>query len=449
MTRVSIPGDVPTTADERFAQRLDAWTTAAHLTFVDDATAARYQERCRWIRDAVELRDSVVPVCPGFQHYPIRAAGLTATDATYNFALLGRAYLDFHAEFMPDIVTIEPFLPGAAFDLLDCRQWAWPGHGVGVDGAFQFVEGEYMDADEYELLIDDPTSFWLTRYLPRVFPQLEALGHLPPLGDFDVANVMATIAELASAEARTMAGTIGRACDAAAAWMDGTTAAIDGVTIALGLPALYGATLLAPYDVVADFLRGARATMMDTIRRPDQLRQVLERLAPRLVRQAVRAVDDSGLPFVLIPLHWGSDGFMSEASFRELYWPTLKAVILGCMDAGVVPFIWTEADYTTRLPIIADPDIPSGRVVWAFENTDMRAAKDALGGLQCVAGNLPVSLLAVGSPADVEAAVGELIAAAAPGGGYIFSTGSSIDEARPENVAAMIHSAKALSGRED
>ena len=39
--------------------------------------------------------------------------------------------------------------PGDALEAMGCKQIKWPGDGVGPNQTFQFVEDEYMLADEY------------------------------------------------------------------------------------------------------------------------------------------------------------------------------------------------------------------------------------------------------------------------------------------------------------
>jgi uroporphyrinogen-III decarboxylase len=57
-------------------------------------------------------------------------------------------------------------------------------------------------------------------------------------------------------------------------------------------------------------------------------------------------------------------------------------------------------------------------------------------------GNVPSPLLQVGSVTEVEEYCRKLIETCGKGGGFILSNGSSIDEAKPENVKAMIDSVK-------
>ena len=137
---------------------MSAWATAERIEFSGERAQATHRQRCAWIRDAIELRESVVPVCPSFLHFPIRQAGFTTRTVTYDLSALASAYKAFHREHMPDSVSMEPLMPGRVFDILGCRQWEWPGHGLPDDAAFQWVEDEYMRDDEYELLIADPDA---------------------------------------------------------------------------------------------------------------------------------------------------------------------------------------------------------------------------------------------------------------------------------------------------
>ncbi len=72
----------------------------------------------------------------------------------------------------------------------------------------------------------------------------------------------------------------------------------------------------------------------------------------------------------------------------------------------------------------------------------MRKAKEILGNHMCIMGNVPSSLLQTGTPEDVKDYCRKLINDVAPGGGFILSQRSSIDEANPENIKAMVKAAR-------
>ena len=57
-------------------------------------------------------------------------------------------------------------------------------------------------------------------------------------------------------------------------------------------------------------------------------------------------------------------------------------------------------------------------------------------------GNVPLSLLQLGTPEQVTQCCHALIDAAASGGGYVLDAGAALDEAKDANVRAMFQAAK-------
>ena len=98
--------------------------------------------------------------------------------------------------------------------------------------------------------------------------------------------------------------------------------------------------------------------------------------------------------------------------------------------------MFAEGGYNSRLECISD--LPKGRTVWLFDHTDMSRAKETLGNVACIAGNVPLSLLGTGTPDDVKAYCKKLIDVVGKGGGFIMDSSTTIDDAKPENVRAMI-----------
>jgi uroporphyrinogen-III decarboxylase len=127
---------------------------------------------------------------------------------------------------------------------------------------------------------------------------------------------------------------------------------------------------------------------------------------------------------------------MSDEQYRIFYWPTLKKMIAGYIEQGLVPFLFAEGGYTSRLDVIRD--IPAGKVIWHFDFTDMGLAKEALKGIACIAGNVPISLLNTGTAGEVKEYCKTLIDTAGKDGGFIMASGGVIDKAKPENVRTMI-----------
>jgi len=171
---------------------------------------------------------------------------------------------------------------------------------------------------------------------------------------------------------------------------------------------------------------------------PDKLLEALDKVYKLLIRAALKVPRLPGVHLVFIPLHKGLDGFMSEAQFKTFFWPTLKRIMLDLIEAAYTPCPLWEGRCDSRLEIIAD--IPKGKAVYWFEQSDVIKAKEVLGDRICIRGNVPASLLNLGSPEEVRAYCRNLIEKVGKGGGFILDGATGIpDEAKPENVKAMVN----------
>jgi hypothetical protein len=329
---------------------------------------------------------------------------------------------------------------GPLLETLDSRELKWPGHGVSSDQAYQFVEKENMKAEEYDDFLFDPTGFFLRRFLPRIYGTLEPLEMLPALPSIYYTRFLTGSAVFARPE---VAGALGALINAGgeAQRMLAKARAFSEDMKALGYPSLAGGVAYAPYDYLGDYLRGTRGIMLDLYRRPDKVLEAMEKLQPFIIEGATTMARATGGPFIFMPMHKGLDGFMSPDQFKTFFWPPLKRVLLTLIDEGLTPLILWEGDCTSRLETIGD--IPPGKVIYWLERTDIFRAKEILGDRVCLEGNVPASLLCVGSPVEVEDYCRKLIERVGKGGGFIMDGGTGIpDEAKPENVRAMVDTTK-------
>jgi len=149
---------------------------------VDKTPEQLYKERAKRVEDAIQLKvPDRVPVVISLSFFPAKYTGVTCEDAFYNPAKWREAVKKTLVDFAPDIGSPGGASSGGALEALDFKQMLWPGHGVSPHHTFQFVEGEYMKADEYDTLLQDPSGYILHTHLPRVCGNLASLQHLPPL----------------------------------------------------------------------------------------------------------------------------------------------------------------------------------------------------------------------------------------------------------------------------
>ena len=391
-----------------------------------------FQERSQRIEDAIQLKKpDRVPVVLNISYFPAKYTGITCADAFYNPAKWKEAILKTVADMEPDSCNVTGPMSGTALEVLDHKQLVWPGHGVSPYHTHQFVEGEYMKADEYDAFLEDPTDYLIRTYLPRTNGALEIFAKMPHMSVllFGVTSILGM---------PDLDGAIKAMAKARHEIMDWNAVmdTLDSDVQQLGFPTWSRIATFTPFDVISDRLRGMRGSMLDMYRQPDKLIKTCERLLPIVLRSAISRAKASGNLKSFIPLHRGAEGFMSAKQFETFYWPTFKALLIGMIDAGVIPCPFFEGDYTSRLNYLAE--LPKGKIVGHFDNSDIKKVKELVGDTMCIMGNVPSSLLQTGTQQDVKEYCKKLIDDIAPGGGFIMAPRSSIDEAKPENIRTMI-----------
>lgn len=73
-----------------------------------------------------------------------------------------------------------------------------------------------------------------------------------------------------------------------------------------------------------------------------------------------------------------------------------------------------------------------------FDSSAIFKAKKVLNGHMCIKVNVPASLLQMGTTQDVENYCNRLIDIVGKDGGFIMAPRSTPDEAKPENLKAMV-----------
>ena len=408
--------------------------------------AAAYAERMKRIMDAVELRQpDRTPIAFFSTFWAARYGGISYRQAMYDYDTMGeltkRAVLELQPDFyiMPHQLT----LLGPIMDQLGYKQLQWPGHGTDVNASYEYLDHEYMKPEEYDDYLLDPTGYFLSQYLPRVGEAFEGLADLPIIPALYYIRLMVGIRPFSKPSVVESLARIQKTAEEVDRLML-HSANFAKEMAALGFPLSHGAGSIAPFDFFGDYLRGSKGIMLDMFRRKDKLLAAMERALHFILKQAILGAKASPSKFVFIPLHWGLDGFMSLAQFKTFYWPGLRKLILGLIEADLIPVLLWEGDCTSRLETIAD--IPRGKAVYWFERTDLLKAKEVLGDVVCLRGNVPTSMMVTGTPDQVDAYCRRLIEKAGKGGGLILDAACGIpDESRVENVRAMFQAAKKYS----
>ncbi|MFC1920152.1 uroporphyrinogen decarboxylase family protein [Chloroflexota bacterium] len=407
-----------------------------------------YEEREKRVRDAINLTEpDRVPTSLRFTYFPGTYLNIPKSAAYYDPARWNSAVIRTILDFDPDMSQSYAGMgSGEVSEVLKPTQSRWPGGSLPENTAHQAIDVETMMEDEYELLLNDPTDFYMRKMLPRTYEALAPLAKLPPMGERAMMFGMMTPI-FASEEFKEMGRALIAAGEAQERWMKkaGTPLAEQMDKLGLVPNGQMGGAGGAPFDGISDRYRGMQGAMLDMYRHPDELLAVLDKMLQERLKNAIPADPKAkGNPKRLfLALHRGADGFMSNKQFEKFYWPGLKAAMMKSIELGYVPMPFCEGKYDDRIEYFLE--MPKGKVVVHLDITDMFRAKEILKDHCCLMGNVPSSLLQIGTPNDVDEYCKKLIEVCGKGGGLILTHGSSIDEAKPECLHAMMEATRKYS----
>jgi hypothetical protein len=407
----------------------------------ENRTAKEYAERDLRVSEAIAMKvPDRIPIQLFVGYFAGRYCGIPFSSAYYDSEKWRAANIKTITELEPDVYWAQTAaISGKALEILGPLQIRWPGFGVNPNHSHQMIELEPMKADDYEAFLSDPSDYILRTYLPRVLKSAGPMAKLPPFRSlFYSAGMPRYLAQFTQPDMVEMLEKFRKAGELQAEWQSRDINFMEEMA-ELGFPSYNTPAMMAgaPFDMISDFLRGMRGSMLDMYRLPDKLLETCDIFCKQTTKmiKAMPPPEEGSIKRVFMALHRGSDGFMSLPQFEKFYWPTLKKVLLTLIDAGWTPCPFFEGTWDQRLEYFRE--LPKGKVLCHFAKTDPEKAKAILGGHLCFMIDVPGFILQTGTVSEVEDYCKNLINICGKDGGFIM-TATALDEASPENVKAMI-----------
>jgi uroporphyrinogen-III decarboxylase len=377
-----------------------------------------------------------VPVICGMSYFPARYAGIPFSAAYYDYNAWFQAYKKTLQDYPADLIFPHTFTPGKALEILNPKQLRWPGYNSNPNHGHQSVEIDNMRADEYAAFLNDPSDYMFRVHMSRVADDLAGLARLPKLSGLTGhmgAQILA--AALAAPEAAHAIRTLQKTGRVLRSWQKRITR-FNKMMEGCGFPQYFQGAAGPPFDIISHSIRGMSGTMEDMFRQPDNVVRACEKILELTLARPLPAPSENGHIRIFMTNTRGSDDFMSTKHFDKFYWPTFKKLVTALIERGATPCIFFEGNFTSRLEYLLQ--LPGGKFLVRLDTTDIHKAKEILRGHACIQGNVPSSLLQVGTVQQVKDYCKNLIDTVGAGGGFILSPRSSTDEVKPENLKAMI-----------
>ncbi len=158
----------------------------------------------------------------------------------------------------------------------------------------------------------------------------------------------------------------------------------------------------------------------------------------RVVRNAVRG----GADIITLADDYAANfgPLFSRTHFERFILPRLQRVVDAVHEEGGLVIKHSDGNLWPILDLIIETGIDGLNPIEPVAGMDIAKVKEAFGDRACLIGNIDCGeLLSHGTRQQVEDAVRDCIAAAAPGGGFMLSSSNSIHSSvKPENYVAMI-----------
>ncbi len=385
------------------------------------------------LQTAVSLQEpDRVPFFPSWNNFYQLEYGVSFGESMRDPFALNQALDHVLDTYEPDLVFTPITFPSPAMDRAGSVWCRYPGsfHKLGDDVPYQYVDKQFLQDEDFDKFLKDPSGFMMSKILPQKYVNFGGLALLNPS-----AMTNANIYSLAVLGAPPVQETLQAMLDTGKLIMEnlGKCAAQAQHIVERGFIPFGSATCMCPFDEYADYIRGIMEACMDCIEEPERLAAALE-ICEGHIPTCIANAKMQHAKYLFVPLHCGVDDFMSLENYKKFYWPGLKKVLLAAIEAEMTPVVFCEGKYDSRLEVLAD--VPKGKVIYLFENTDLVLAKKVLGSVACIGGGMPTEYLMMGDKQRVINQTKKMIDLLAPGGGFIMSNTVAIDQVRTENLKA-------------
>lgn len=275
-----------------------------------------------------------------------------------------------------------------------------PGEQLPDDALWQVVEAELMERDDYDRIVAEGWPNWLMSFMQE------------RIGPGVLEKVM----------------TEGQ-----------HTQKILDMWKAKGIPVLMCNVATIPFEMIC----GARSFtkfIRDLYQIPDKVQECFDAMAPFMAPQAIEATKQNGLDYLWVGGWRSASSMLSQALWDRFVFPYFERVINEVIAAGIVPILHFDSDWTRDLARFRV--FPKGKCILELDGmTDIFKAKEILGNVMCIMGDVPATLLTVGTPDEVYKYCRKLIEEVGPEG-FILHPGCDIPiDAKLENVQAMVAAA--------
>ncbi len=360
-----------------------------------------YEERLDRIRKVINLEPvPEIPVVYNASSFSPRYMGMTIAEFCDN----PEAAVDVTIAAMDRLGGLDAInlpLIGKTTVLLSSA-WlsrvARPGRELPPDVVWQVRETEVMTRADYDTIIEKGWNAFLAEYLPRVVDMVEYRE--------------------------------------AAAWVRANMVPqmnkfIDRGYVVMAVP---GSAI--PFESFCGG-RSMEKFYLDLYQIPDKVEAAMKAVFPEVVGACVGLGKGVGAFGMWLGGWRSASALLNPKLWNRFVWPYFVELTYALIDAGVVPILHFDQNWTRDLGRLAE--LPAKKVIFNPDGmTDVRKFKELVGDRMCMMGDVPATLFAAGTPDDMYGYVRELVRDVGPTGLILAPGCDAPFNTKPENMEAFV-----------
>lgn len=344
--------------------------------------------------------------------YACQYTGLDTFHALWDYPKLLKAYDRITADFPMDFNMGFTWISPQKSQILGSQNWIQNKE----NGVMQHPELSVLKETEYAELIEDPLKCLQNKILPRIHKKLDS----SPM------ECAAAIGKAVMFEKNQMWDYYSRLYE---------------ITYAKGIPICYGLMFYAPFDWLADHMRGIRQISLDIRRRPEEVKAACEALADVMIHyvEAAYPVPEEGFPPVCAWVHLPP--MISPRQFDTLFWPSFQRVCQTLSNKGYYLYLQFQGDYMDGRYFDYYAQLPSRRTMIAVEKQDFQYALDTIGKEHYISCSYPLRYLTNYSAQECIQRAKELLDMGMARGNFFFGFDKpplNLSDAKPEKLKTML-----------
>lgn len=282
-----------------------------------------------------------------------------------------------------------------------------PGHELGENELYQFIEKPRMDRDDYRKILDKGWSQWFNNYMCSI--------QNPPCNTF---KLILRYIKMGSNSAKIHK------------WLN-----------KYGIVPLQDTGTTPVFDMLSQ-IRSFMEFIMDVYEEPDLVKAVIEKGTPKVITTTLKNCKKRVGRIAIYPMRSGATA-ISPTMFEEFSFPYIKQMVLAFHKAGYRTIVHSDGNWIPMLEKFRE--LPKTSCHFEFDNqTDLFKAAAILDGWHSFRGNIPSTMTAFGTAAQVSEYCESLITGIGlKTPGFMLGSGCEIPlNVKAENIKAMLNSVR-------